>query len=379
MKRNLLITGATGAIGIQFIRGALLSEECDRLWVLSRQPPAELHSGSVEWLCGDIRDPQLGLSSSERQHLSNEVEVIIHGAALTQITASQAALHFTNVTGTNNVLDFSIQCSKLERFLHISATQSVGEVLGTIRERSRTEPCAFSNAYDKSKWEAEQKVLSAGLPTEILRLAPVLGNGRPYGSGRLGPWQTLFGWLHQGYLPLLPGAAEAPFDFVSQEMIGLTISHMLRRETIPDLVTHLAQGVEAPTWRQVLDCLEGLFKRLDTRWLAGKRTMPEFVDAQTFRYFQQAVSRSGHPLYRRVADHASYFLPSLLFPKVLATSHLQKLFSSTPLRCPWRKTLEKTVVELAKRHWPMASPIEPIEEPGIILYREGVASCKTSR
>ncbi len=356
MKKNLLITGGTGALGGQFIRAALLTEAFDHIWVLTRETGiARGYHGQVHYLHGDLTEPDLGLDPSTRARLASDVQVILHAGAGTTLRGSSTLLRLTNVGGTSHLLDLARKCAGLERFLHISTTEVSGESVGIVYEKPLCEKPAFTNAYQQSKWEAEELVLDSWLPLEILRIAPTLGAPSSASAARLmqNPWHHWLGWMFTGYLPLLPAAPDTRFDFVSQEVVAKAIFHVLLDSPKPGRVMHLCQGSQAPAIAEVMMVIHSAFRQCSERWKTGTYTMPSIVDAQTFRYFQQSVLQSGHPIYSRVADQAFDFLPALLYPKVFANEALSDVVDGGDgsLGIHWRDLLERVIQDLALRHW----------------------------
>lgn len=65
-----------------------------------------------------------------------------------------------NVVGTENLLRFAAQCSRLDRFAYISTVYVWGGKSGRIREEA-AQPGRFLNPYQQAKFEAEQVTLAA--------------------------------------------------------------------------------------------------------------------------------------------------------------------------------------------------------------------------
>jgi nucleoside-diphosphate-sugar epimerase len=82
------------------------------------------------------------------------------------------------VTGTGSVLAFARHCTRLEKFIHLSTTCIAGKRTGIIPDAPLSCDAGFVNAYEQTKWEAEELVLRSGLPSQIVRLATVVGSER---------------------------------------------------------------------------------------------------------------------------------------------------------------------------------------------------------
>ena len=118
---NILLTGFTGNIG-QAVAEALADA---RLLAVVRDASTAPRRANVEFVAGSLED----LSEIRTE----EIEVIIHGAANTSFTAPLETLRETNVHGTARMLAFAARCPRLQRFIHLSTTCVSGTTAGFIR------------------------------------------------------------------------------------------------------------------------------------------------------------------------------------------------------------------------------------------------------
>ena len=334
MKKTVLILGGEGTLAQQVVRGVSLSEEAGTSWRLGD-----------DVLGGNPSQAGFGLAPSILRRLQDEVEVIVHVVGDAPVFHSLTHHRLTNVVATHHAVTFARGCHRLKRFLHISSTHAVGETMGVVKEEISTNLPPFTNAQEQTKWEAEQLVLGSWLPAEVLRVAPLLGGELV--TRTTNPWLRWLGWLWEGYLPVVPAASGTRFDFVSPEAVGLTVARLLQQAPEIDRLVHLSQGDGAPSMEEFFACLHEAFCEHSEDWRSGKRQLPGLVDGEGFARFQQSVMRSQHPLYGRVVDQASYFLPSLLYPKVFATQRLQAL-GDAPFIVDWRALIHRVVVALAR-------------------------------
>ncbi|MBL0938535.1 MAG: UDP-N-acetylglucosamine 4,6-dehydratase (inverting) [Gemmatimonadaceae bacterium] len=115
---SLLITGGTGSFGNQFLRTVLERYNPRRVIVYSRdelkqymmqqEPAFRARQEVMRWFIGDVRDV-------DRLHRAMEdVDVVIHGAALKQVPAAEynpfEAVK-TNVLGAQNVIDAALEAN----------------------------------------------------------------------------------------------------------------------------------------------------------------------------------------------------------------------------------------------------------------------------
>src|SRR5437764_970586 len=118
MHRNLLLTGATGALGPQLAADLLASGAADRIAVLIRPstaperfggwvktissllPPTQRGAlGRLHPITGDVSRPGLAIDSAESTAQLRDTEVIIHAAADTRFTAPTIEQWNVNVEG----------------------------------------------------------------------------------------------------------------------------------------------------------------------------------------------------------------------------------------------------------------------------------------
>ena len=326
MNSRILMTGATGCIG--------------------RAVAAQLRGGVVAAKRYEITEPNLGMSTEEGEKLAREVEVIIHAAADTRFNASYEALRRTNVIGTENVLRFAGRCSRLRKFVHLSTTCVAGKRVGIIHEEPLT--CGeFVNAYERTKHEAEHLVLESKLPTQIVRLATVLGSEADGTIPRWGAAHMTLYFLYRGLIAMVPGHKHASLDFISSELAGkVVVAAALARET-PEKVVHATSGAGA----RLPDFLDFAAERF------GRRTFvkPPIVDEQTFRMFRQSVRASRDLLFNQVLSCTECFLPGLLYPKIHSARNAEALLGEPLPVTPWRDLAGKVIDHCLATDWRKAA------------------------
>jgi dTDP-glucose 4,6-dehydratase len=159
---NLLVTGAAGFIGSQYVRRLLASESSDapRITVLDKLTYAgtldnlELDHPRLEFVQGDIRDAELV------DKLVAEADQVVHFAAESHVDRSiSGATDFvlTNVVGTQTLLDAALRHGT-GPFVHVSTD----EVYGSIDEGSwpETHPLQPNSPYSASKASSDLLALA---------------------------------------------------------------------------------------------------------------------------------------------------------------------------------------------------------------------------
>ncbi len=188
---NVLITGATGFLGIHILDEYIKTENgiayclvrgesqeaCEKRFTqLLCYYFGNTYDGCdrIKVVCGDITQPIF---------CDKKISMVIHSAASVKHYGSYQYFHNINVEGTKNVIAFAKE--KAAKFLHISTLSVSGntflDAYGTYvseDEKHFYESSLFihqdlSNVYARSKFEAERVVLDAmldGLEANICRM-----------------------------------------------------------------------------------------------------------------------------------------------------------------------------------------------------------------
>jgi len=305
---NILLTGYTGNVGLEIARH--LAKH--RIHALVRDPSRAPATENVFLVPGTLKELP--------DALAPEIEMIIHSAASIAFRAPLAELRDVNVTGTAALLGFAKRCPRLKKFVHVSTTCVAGDRRGRIAETRMTVRPGFINAYEQSKWEAEDVVLSSGLPVEIARLAIVAGSEANGFVRRPGALHSALFWLYRGLVPMVPGTAESRVDLISTEFAAREVALLTCARVQPGRIVHATMGDSAPRLGELLDFLAGQFAARHQGWARGSIVLPDIVDATTFELFEAAVRQSGDALFKRVSEDARSFLPGLLYPRTFAAS-----------------------------------------------------------
>lgn len=182
-SKNILVTGAAGFIGSNFINKIAIEQKDTRFVILDaltyagdlKRIEPSLKKGHIEFVHGDIRD------SKKVQTLFNDnaINAVIHFAAESHVDRSidnPNVFVETNVLGTMNLLNSSLKAfekNKDFKFLHVSTD----EVYGSLKEGDPafTEQHLLkpNSPYSASKASSDLLVQSYfktfGLPTLITR------------------------------------------------------------------------------------------------------------------------------------------------------------------------------------------------------------------
>lgn len=168
---RILITGASGFIGGRILER--LSSDEHRLVCTGRSRPPKGMPPSVEFHVGDLADP----SFTDRAAVG--VDLIIHCAGKAGPWGPLAEYRLANVVATRNLLE-SARSNGVKRFINLSSPSIYFEFRNQLGLKEGYLPKRFSNAYARTKYEAERLVSQAhcaSLETISLRPRLVIGAG----------------------------------------------------------------------------------------------------------------------------------------------------------------------------------------------------------
>lgn len=177
---NILITGATGFLGGYLIRE--LSSQFDNIYVVSRKGQLSKFSEfpNVLFVKGDVTHLDvLSIEGSEKAKLLESIDVVLHAAALYDLSASYSACFLQNVVGTQNILHLLKGMKNLKAFYYVS-TIAVGDPdVYFLDENHLPKRNKFGDAYSETKYLAEQVVRENAndrFVTRIIRPGIIIGD-----------------------------------------------------------------------------------------------------------------------------------------------------------------------------------------------------------
>lgn len=129
-NKTILITGGTGSFGQAFAKRLLEEDQCTKVIIFSRdewkqwemrQSESIFNHHKIRYFLGDVRD------LNRLRRAFNEVNIVIHAAALKQVPAAEynpSEFVNTNVLGSMNVIDAAID-NKVEKVIALSTDKAV--------------------------------------------------------------------------------------------------------------------------------------------------------------------------------------------------------------------------------------------------------------
>lgn len=214
-SRRVLVTGATG-----FIAGHLLPRLASRghrvrgMW-RGRERPGRTRAPGIDWVEGDVTLPET-LSRA-----TFECDVIVHLAGCSTAQPG-SSLEAVNVAGTRNLLVAGLD-SGVQRIVYVSA-------LGAS-------PAA--GPYFRSRFQAEDAVMSSGVEHVIVRPAVVYGPADHFVTSILALLRKLpvFPMLGDGTFRLQPIAVEDLVDVLTQSVERPDVEGGLYEVAGPDRIS----------------------------------------------------------------------------------------------------------------------------------------------
>lgn len=262
--------------------------------------------GEIMLVGGDVRDPHLGLAREDYGLLVNQVDCIIHCAAIVQFDAEPDVYEAVNVRGTVHALDFArARTGAPAAFVQVSTAYVCGERDGHVAEEDASRPECFANPYEASKFAAEAQVrlaMADGMAAAIARPSIVVGRA---GDGVIAGFDTIymaFKLLAEGRIRTIPSAPDATLNFVPLDHVVKGIVTIAERiDEVRDRTFHLVAGTPMP----VAD------------FFALVRDYPQFSDPEQVlpeHFDPTMLSPVEQRFHRRVASlYTSYFQRNPLF------------------------------------------------------------------
>jgi nucleoside-diphosphate-sugar epimerase len=364
--QNILLTGATGAIGPALAAELLLSGAAEHIHVLVRKGTASASERFHHWVnkvaacaplsstqldrlhmvAGDVAQERLEFVPPDAEALARRTEIIIHAAADTRFLSPSPEQWNTNVEGTRRLLEWAQSCPRLRQFIFVSTTCVAGTSTGRIPE-APVAPPGFSNHYERTKWEAEQLVIASELPVRIARLSVVMGSAVTGVVHRLGALHQVLRWYGRGLIPLVPGTPHTRVDLVDVETAARLLARAVMHEAPIRSIWHIAAGERAIP---LLELMEFVWSEFHRHPLAHIPDIPEIVDATTYRAANRSAFSQGEAQFR-LRESIDCFLPGLLlYPRVFQTTKAEALWGGLLPLTDWRETLGRVLRFIRPQH-----------------------------
>lgn len=317
MQETILITGGTGMFGRHLLPRLCAQERVEKVFVPVHRAAPPISHTKIEMVSGDITRPGLGLDSASAQAVRSQVTTIIHGAAETAFSSKLEVARAINLKGTQNALQLAAQCRRLRALCHLSSVYVAGKRTGTIRENELAHTSGFVNAYEQSKYEAEQLLESQSqrLPISIVRLSTILGSAQDGAVSKLGAIHHALRFYFHGLAPLVPGTPSSPVDLIANEYATESVVALALQTFTPGATWHVCGGRDALGLDELLDLTLLFFHEYRPAWRKRAIEKPTIVDLETFELFVRSIEQLGESTLQESVAVFKHFAPQLAYPK----------------------------------------------------------------
>lgn len=223
---NILITGGTGFLGTYLVND--LAGIFEKVYVLSRQASPSSnkfsHLKNIIYIAGDITNFDVLSSDDQRSDdFLDSIDVILHAAAMYDLSASYATCFLQNVAGTQSMIRFANKLKNLKSFYYIS-TIAVGDPNAFfLNENELPKRHTFDDAYSETKYLAEKIIREnthAKYVTRILRPGIIIGDSQTHVMSKIdGPYYFIEAF--KKYSHLLKHIPIVPLSFNPRSKIPL--------------------------------------------------------------------------------------------------------------------------------------------------------------
>ena len=272
---KILITGATGFIGKRLAK--ILAQGENELYLLVRRASAKKAEEifkdfkNVFFIYGDISNNDVIDTLQGVNILPDDIESVIHFAAIYDLEVSLAQAYANNVIGTQNIIYLMQRMKNLKFYHHISTYAVSGTHEGNFSEDYLNPNASFPDFYARTKMQAEHLVRNALLKdvkVRVYRPGIIIGDSI---SGEMdkvdGPYYflRLFHQIekYKKYLPkaILPLSCHksATLPLLPVDTLNLWLAEMIAKPTHHKIRTyHLVPHEKIYITEFVKSCLDHL-------------------------------------------------------------------------------------------------------------------------
>jgi long-chain acyl-CoA synthetase len=385
---GVLLTGVTGFLGAELLARYLESTD-RRVYALVRASDERAAAARVEralvllfgvdhayghrviGVPGDLTRRSLGLGR-RRERLAERVDEIVHCGANVSFATGLNAARAVNVQGTRRMLEFAERCDArggLRRFTYVSTAYVSGEHAGCFSEDELATGQRFRNAYERSKFEAEQLVAQwrARLPITVVRPSIIVGD-------RESGWTCSFNVLYwplrafsRGAFPAVPARADANVDVVSVDCVADAILALNRAGEAEGGTFHLTAGRHSSSVGEVVELASSFFGR----------PAPRLIEPAFYRRFVHplALRATRDPRKRQVLRRGELFFPYLATAGSYDDRHARALLHPTgiepsPLHDYFERLLEFALeADWGRRQLPRSEAVASLRSPHWVRRR----------
>jgi nucleoside-diphosphate-sugar epimerase len=303
-EKTILLTGASGVVGTALI------PELARHRVIAlthrRTPSAEIRK-----VRGDLTQFRLGMDPDVYDNLAEQVDTVIHAAAITDFTVGAEATSALNLAGTANILRFAEDANAS---LHYISTAFVDRT--DLTRDSLGAAAANPADYLNSKRAAEQLVRDSRVPATIVRPSVVIGDSATGEIARFQGLHTLAWSVLKNNLPMLPLDPTDRIDFIPQDILARAIAGLVEGG-ITSGEHWVTAGEAALTTRQMIDVGVTAGRELGIDIVAPRFVAPEMVDRLIRPVFVEPLPERARRQFDDLLATTALFTNTKTFPSTV--------------------------------------------------------------
>lgn len=171
---KVLITGATGFIGKRLAEKFIANG--DEIYVLVRKKSLDkarqiyADKKNVHFILGDVSNNDVLDTIGGIEKLPEDIESVIHLAAIYDLEVSLSSAYANNVVGTQNIIYLIQRMKQLKYYHHVSTYAVSGLYDGEFQEEQIESNVLFPDFYARTKMQAEYLVRNALMKDTKVRI-----------------------------------------------------------------------------------------------------------------------------------------------------------------------------------------------------------------
>lgn len=356
--RRLLITGATGFVGGEFLRRLLTWTDDVTAVLLVRETRRERAAARVDALCrdlfgslepaerkriqvveGDLVSERLGLDDEVYDEVAASITEIWHFGADVRFDQPLDEAERINVGGTLKLAALGRAASRyghFARFHHVSTYAAARRDDTSWIEEAPVAGSRFRNSYERTKAEAELRLSRyvGDMPITIHRLPIVVGESRTGWTPKFDtfyfPIRLLIEQLDDGLSELtIPVHATARLNAAPVDIVADALFVLAERRRGPSgEILHLVPGPRAPFLADTLR--RGMELFLDARLKYGLSVprLPAIVPLDDISPEHLAVAL-GEEVSQEIVDLVMHVMPYAFDASTWANDRLREALQGT--------------------------------------------------